>query len=90
MHGGYSMRHEKEEPVVLSGLDIGTRKVSIVVAEKDPVSSDFQILAMESTRSRAISRGEIVDKDLAVESMRKVIEIAESIPTSMLPTLFFR
>ncbi len=78
MHGGYSMRHEKEEPVVLSGLDIGTRKVSIVVAEKDPVSSDFQILAMESTRSRGISRGEIVDKDLAVESIRKVIEIAES------------
>lgn len=72
------MRHEKEDPVVLSGLDIGTRKVSIVVTEKDHVSSDFQIIAMESIRSRGIGRGEIVDKDLAVESIRKVIEIAEN------------
>jgi len=71
------MRRGKVEPIIWSGLDIGTRKVSLIVAETDPLSQDTQVIAVGSSRTRGISRGEIKDTDLVVESIRKAVDEAE-------------
>ena len=71
------MRRGKVEPIIWSGLDIGTRKISLIVAETDPLSQDTQVIAVGSSRTRGISKGEIRDADLVVESIRKAVDEAE-------------
>lgn len=72
------MRRETEDPFILSGLDIGTRKISFVVTETDPTSFDMQVISISSAPSRGIKKGDILNPDLCVESIREAIDEAES------------
>lgn len=72
------MSRESEEPIILSGLDIGTKKISLVVAETDPFSNEMQIISISSARSRGVRKGNILDPDLCVESIREAIDKSES------------
>lgn len=72
------MRRETEDPFILSGLDIGTRKISFVVTETDPVSFEMQVISISASRSRGIRKGDILDPDLCVASIQEVIDEAES------------
>ncbi|MDO9508573.1 MAG: cell division protein FtsA, partial [Thermovirgaceae bacterium] len=72
------MRREAEDPFILSGLDIGTKKISLVVTETYPTSSEMQVISIGSARSRGIRKGDILDPDLCVESIREAIDEAES------------
>ncbi|HOI81094.1 MAG: cell division protein FtsA [Thermovirgaceae bacterium] len=72
------MRRGKEEPIIRSGLDIGTRKISLIVTETDPLSSEMQVIAVGSARARGMSRGDIQDPDLVVESIRRAVDEAET------------
>ncbi|NLO56326.1 MAG: cell division protein FtsA [Thermovirga sp.] len=71
------MRRGKVEPIIWSGLDIGSRKISLIVTETDPLSQEAQVIAIGSSRSRGISRGEIRNGDLVVESIRKAVDEVE-------------
>ena len=72
------MRRESRDPLILSGLDIGTRKISFVVTETDPASFEMQVILISSARSRGVTKGDILDPDLCVESIREVIDESES------------
>jgi len=58
------------------GLDVGTSKVTAVVAEMlDGIGLD--IVGLGVAESRGIKRGVVVNLELAVESIKKAIEEAE-------------
>jgi cell division protein FtsA len=60
----------------LVGLDVGTSKVTAVVAEMlDPEGLD--VVGLGVSESRGIRRGVVVNVDAAVESIKKAIEEAE-------------
>ena len=63
----------------LVGLDVGTSKVTAVVAEMiDRVGLDgLEIVGLGVAESRGIKRGVVVNLELAVESIKKAIEEAE-------------
>jgi len=63
----------------LVGLDVGTSKVTAVVAEMvDRVGHDgLEIVGLGVAESRGIKRGVVVNLELAVESIKKAIEEAE-------------
>src|SRR5260370_22376740 len=58
------------------GLDIGTSKVTCIVA--GPGDEGFlQILGMGETESRGLRKGVIVNPDAAVEAIKRAVEDAE-------------
>ena len=63
----------------LVGLDVGTSKVTAVVAEiADRIGLDgLEIVGLGVAESRGIKRGVVVNLELAVESIKKAIEEAE-------------
>jgi len=63
----------------LVGLDVGTSKVTAVVAEMpDRAGLDgIEIVGLGVAESRGIKRGVVVNLELAVESIKKTIEEAE-------------
>ena len=64
----------KRSPLVV-GLDVGTYKVSAVVAE---VGEDgIEIVGLGTAPSRGLRKGVVVNMDATIESIRKAIEEAE-------------
>lgn len=61
---------------IIVGLDIGTTKICIVVAEI--VDGDIEILGITMSASTGLRKGMIVDIESTVESIRNAIEKAES------------
>ena len=63
----------------LVGLDVGTSKVTAVVAEMidRPGFDGLEIVGLGVAESRGIKRGVVVNLELAVESIKKAIEEAE-------------
>ncbi|MDT8284828.1 MAG: cell division protein FtsA [Thermovirgaceae bacterium] len=72
------MRRKANEPFFLTGLDIGTKKISIVVMETDPVTSESHVISIGSVNSKGIKKGDIIEPDLCVESIVNAIEKVES------------
>ncbi len=62
---------------IIVGLEIGTAKVCVVVAEAAP-GDETRILCVGQADSRGVRKGEIVDFDAAHESLRDAIADAES------------
>ena len=60
----------------LVGLDVGTSKVTAVVAEMHDARG-LDIVGLGVAESRGIKRGVVVNLELAVESIKKAIEEAE-------------
>ncbi len=60
----------------LVGLDVGTSKVTAVVAEMHD-GGGLDIVGLGVVESRGIKRGVVVNLELAVESIKKAIEEAE-------------
>jgi cell division protein FtsA len=60
----------------LVGLDVGTSKVTAVVAEALDGGS-LDIVGIGVSESRGIRRGVVVNVDAAVESIKKAVEEAE-------------
>ena len=65
-----------KNPIIV-GLEIGTTKVCVVVAEAAP-GDETRILCVGQADSRGVRKGEIVDFDAAHESLRDAIADAES------------
>lgn len=59
------------------GLDIGTTKTCALIVEPQPDSHTLRFLALGAVESRGWRRGQIVNLDLAVTSIRQAVEAAE-------------
>ncbi|MCL2683887.1 MAG: cell division protein FtsA, partial [Synergistaceae bacterium] len=67
-----------KDPEVLVGLDLGTSKVTVVVAEREGPSGEAQIIGIGQAPSQGIRKGLIVNIDQTVRSLRHAIEDAEN------------
>jgi len=67
-----------KDPEVLVGLDLGTSKVTVVVAEREGPSGEAQIIGIGQAPSHGIRKGLIVNIDQTVRSLRQAIEDAEN------------
>ncbi|MFA0887527.1 MAG: cell division protein FtsA [Synergistales bacterium] len=68
----------KDGPDLLVGLDLGTTKIAVVVAELDSRSGEAQIIGVGEAPSMGIRKGMIVNLDQATRSIQAAIEDAES------------
>jgi cell division protein FtsA len=75
----------KEPDTLLVGLGVGTTKISVIMAERDPRSREaVQIIGIGSAPSQGIRKGLIVNLDQAVRSVREALRSAENIVGSEL------
>ena len=72
---GYSA---EREPELLAGLDLGTSKVTVVVAERDGDGDEAQIIGVGQAPSNGIRKGLIVNLDQAVRSIRQALSDAQN------------
>ncbi len=63
---------------IIAGLDVGTTKVCVLVAERDE-SGDIRVLGVGTHPSRGLRKGEVVNIPDTVESIEKAIAQAENI-----------
>jgi len=68
------MRTETKDLIV--GLDIGTSKVVVAVAEVSP-DSRFQVIGLGQARSEGLRKGVVVNIEATVQSIRRALEEAE-------------
>lgn len=66
------------EKDIIVGLDIGTTKICVVVAEKDEFN-EIKILGVGTSASDGLRRGVVINLDKTVTSIRKAVEEAELI-----------
>lgn len=65
------------EPEIIVGLDLGTSKIAVVVAERDSRFQDAQIIGIGSAPSLGIRKGLIVNLEQAVQAVRMAVQDAE-------------
>lgn len=64
------------EPELIAGLDLGTSKITVAVAERD---NDYaQIIGIGQAPSNGIRKGLIVNLDQAVRSVRQAVDDAQN------------
>ena len=61
---------------IITGLDIGTTKIGVVVAEPAE-SGSFRILGVGNAPSEGLKKGVVVNLEAAVDSVRKALDDAE-------------
>jgi len=66
----------KAEPELLVGLDLGTSKVAVVVAERDERTGEAQIIGVGQAPSYGVRKGLIVNLEQAVNSVRSAVDDA--------------
>ncbi|MBQ9882389.1 MAG: cell division protein FtsA [Synergistes sp.] len=66
------------EPELLVGLDLGTSKVAVVVAEREADGDEAQIIGVGQAPSNGIRKGLIVNLDQAVRSVRQAVSDAQN------------
>ncbi len=67
------------EPDTLTGLCVGTTKIAVIVAERDPRTREAaQIIGIGSAPSQGIRKGLIVNLEQAVRSVRNAVKDAEN------------
>ena len=68
------------ETDILVGLSVGTTKVTVIVAGRDPRYQDsVQVIGVGCSPSRGISKGVIVNLNEATESVLDAVRDAENI-----------
>ncbi|MEG1603613.1 MAG: cell division protein FtsA [Cloacibacillus sp.] len=69
---------QNREPDLLVGLDLGTSKVTVVVAERELDGEEAQVIGVGQAPSNGIRKGLIVNLDQAVRSVRQAISDAQN------------
>ncbi len=63
---------------IVTGLDIGTSRITAAVADSGASDADMpRILGISQAKSRGVRKGEIVDADLTTEDVRNALAQAE-------------
>ena len=70
------MSKVKESKHLIVGLDIGTSKIAVVVAEIKP-DVGFEIIGMGSHPSRGLKKGVVVNIEATVNAIQRALEEAE-------------
>lgn len=71
------MANQAERPLMV-GLDIGTSKIVVLVAEQtDDVSAPVEVIGVGTHASIGIKRGVVVDIESTVQSIQRAVEEAE-------------
>ncbi len=70
------MAQRKNSSLPIVGLDIGTTKVSVVVAEFD-LNGDVEIIGVGNHPSHGLKRGVVVNIEKTVDSIQNAVEKAE-------------
>lgn len=65
-----------KDPELICGLDLGTSKITVVVAERD--GEEAQIIGVGQAPSSGIRKGLIVNLDQAVRSVKQAVEDAQN------------
>jgi len=61
------------EPEILAGLDVGTTKIAVIVAEREAHSQAAQIIGIWTAPAQGIRKGVIVNFEQAARSIRKAV-----------------
>ena len=69
---------QNREPDLLVGLDLGTSKVTVVVAEREAEGDEAQVIGVGQAPSNGIRKGLIVNLDQAVRSVRQAVSDAQN------------
>ena len=70
------MRMEKSE--ILAGLDIGSAKVTCVIAEREETTGKIRVLSGAAVESKGVKGGMITSIEEAARSIRQAVEAAET------------
>ena len=79
------MRTDSKDLMV--GLDIGTSKVVVAVAEMLP-DSRFQVIGLGQARSEGLRKGVVVNIEATVQSIRRALEEAELMAACRIANVF--
>ncbi|NDU89327.1 MAG: cell division protein FtsA [Ferrovum sp.] len=71
------MTTHRENRSLIVALDVGTSKIVAVVAEINPEGTAYEIIGFGQVPSKGLRRGVVVDIELAVQSIQRVLEEAE-------------
>ncbi len=71
-----SMRKDRELGQIIVGLDIGTNKIVVIVAEIDEIEG-MKIIGVGVSPSEGLRRGVVVNLDKTVQSIEKAVKEAE-------------
>ena len=67
-----------KEPEILVGLDLGTSKIAVIVAERDSRFQEAQIIGVGFAPSQGIRKGLIINLEQAVRSVRQAVKDAQN------------
>lgn len=67
------MSHSK----IISGIDIGTSKITTIIGQYHPQDKHINIIAVSSTPTTGFRKGQIIDLDQAAKNLTSNIESAE-------------
>ena len=68
----------QRDPELLVGLDLGTSKVAVVVAERESRTGEAQIIGIGHSPSQGIRKGLIVNLDQAIRSVKQAVADAQN------------
>ena len=66
-----------EEKQIISGIDIGTTKIAVVIAEWDKVENKIDILGVGEAPSNGLKKGIVVNMNQTVDSLTQALSTAE-------------
>lgn len=72
---------------IITGLDIGTTKIGVVVAEPSE-SGSFKILGVGNAPSEGMKKGVVVSLESAVEAVRKALDDAEMVSGQKIESVY--
>jgi len=71
------MKKTPNAPELFAGLDIGTKKTAVLVAEKTPQGNERHIIGVGKARTRGIKKGKILEPEAVIESIRNALDDVE-------------
>ena len=66
-----------EENQIISGIDIGTTKIAVVIAEWDKTENKIDILGVGEASSNGLKKGIVVNMNQTVDSLTQALSTAE-------------
>ncbi len=66
-----------EDKKIISGIDIGTTKIAVVIAEWNKKNDEISILGVGESPSYGLKKGIVVNMDQTVKSINEAISLAE-------------
>lgn len=69
------MKKKEKHKEIIAGVDIGTKAIKLIVAEKR--DRDIYVLDLRKTPSKGVSKGKVTDPPSVVEAIRSILDEAE-------------